>query len=379
MCGPGHILVESIVIMRLQGRSSRGIGILYLGRRGAGRLFTEKMIESFYESSELDVAIVSASAKISCADQRIIEIRTPHEYKKIYLVLFFFADVIRTVFRLRQQLPRTFILPMASPLDHLPTLLFRALGVKIIRIVHDVNPHLGERWPTSKSMQRRILNSDGVIFLSEYVQGECKKQFDKRNLKLPPECLIEHPFFPQKVLEKVNLPDGFERYSLIIGRVEQYKGIPEFLYWWKTRTALLDGKLIIAGDGSYSSSLQTLIATNHEDVLFINRWLSDSEFEYLVSNAQIVILPYLEATQSGVIPIARHHQVPMLISNRGGLLEQLSGYSKFKIYDHRIDPSQQLHSLLKPNSKDTPQVNSIFLELREFVAKSLAFATTLGE
>jgi glycosyltransferase involved in cell wall biosynthesis len=358
---------------------TRGIGVLYFGRRGAGRLFTENIIKSLHDSSKLDIAFVSSSAKFSSANQRTIEIRTPHDYKGFYLVLFFIADVSKAIFRMRRRLPETFILPMASPLDHFIAKILRALGVKIVRIIHDVTPHLGERWPKNNSIRKRILNSDGVVFLTEYVQNECRNQFSQRELKLPPTCVIGHPFFPQNITENVHLPDGFENYSLIIGRIEKYKGIPEFLRWWKTRTTMSDGKLVIAGDGSYSSFLSTLIATNHEDVFFINKWLSDSEFEYLISNAQIIILPYLEATQSGVIPIARYHQVPMLVSNSGGLLQQLAEYTKYEIYDHTVDPSELLHSLLGTNSQDSPRDNSKPLELSVFLTELLNFATNLGE
>lgn len=357
----------------------RGIGVLYLGRRGAGRLFTENIINSLHESSELGIAFVSSSAKFSNANQRTIEIRTPHDYKSFYLLLFFIADVSKAIFRLRRGLPETFILPMASPLDHFIAKILRALGVKIVRIIHDVTPHLGERWPKKNSIPKRILNSDGVAFLTEYVQIECENQFSQRELKLPPNCVIGHPFFPQDNVEKVHLPDGYENYSLIIGRIEKYKGIPEFLGWWKTRTTILSGKLVIAGDGSYSSFLSTLVAKNHEDVFFINKWLSDSEFEYLISNAQIIILPYLEATQSGVIPIARYHQVPMLISNSGGLLEQLAEYTKYELYDHTVDPSELLHTLLETNAQDSPRNNSKHLEWSVFLTELLNFSTNLGE
>ncbi len=363
--------------MRFQIGTSGSIGILYLGRRGAGRLFTENMMKSFIESAQLEIAILSSSAKYSCLNHHVIRVRTPHNYKKIYMIFFYFADISKIVFRLRHKLPPTFIIPMASPFDYFLTWLLRRQGVKIIRIIHDVNPHLGERWPKNKSIQRRILNSDGVIFLSDHVLSECKEQFNQQILYLPPACVIEHPYFPQDLLEKVNLPDGFENYSLIIGRVEEYKGIPEFLSLWKTRSALVGGKLLIAGDGRYSGLLQDLIAANHEDVFFLNKWLSDSEFEFLIANAQLVILPYLEATQSGVIPIARNYKVPMLVSSKGGLLQQLSDYPKYEIYDHTIDLSQQLQSLLGTNSRDRQPDNTDFFMASEFISKIHKFIDSL--
>ena len=63
-----------------------------------------------------------------------------------------------------------------------------------------------------------------------------------------------------------------------------------------------------------------------EDVIFINRWLSDVEFLDLISGANRVICLYKEASQSGVVSAAQSLKVPLLVSDIGGLPNQINSF-----------------------------------------------------
>lgn len=52
-------------------------------------------------------------------------------------------------------------------------------------------------------------------------------------------------------------------------------------------------------------------------------FITDSEVKYYLSAADFVIQPYREATQSGVTPLAYHFEVPMLVTNVGGLADMV--------------------------------------------------------
>ncbi len=55
------------------------------------------------------------------------------------------------------------------------------------------------------------------------------------------------------------------------------------------------------------------------------RWVPDSEIAGLVAAARAVVLPYREASQSGVLPIALALGVPVVATDVGGLAEQMGG------------------------------------------------------
>ena len=51
--------------------------------------------------------------------------------------------------------------------------------------------------------------------------------------------------------------------------------------------------------------------------------MRDSEVKNYFSEADLVVLPYRSATQSGISAIACHFGVPMLVTDVGGLKEEV--------------------------------------------------------
>jgi glycosyltransferase involved in cell wall biosynthesis len=75
--------------------------------------------------------------------------------------------------------------------------------------------------------------------------------------------------------------------------------------------------LTIAGEG------QGIPFESSDTVKIINRWLSDREIEDLISSHSLVVLPYIEASQSGIIPLANALGVPVVVTPVGGLASQI--------------------------------------------------------
>ena len=48
-------------------------------------------------------------------------------------------------------------------------------------------------------------------------------------------------------------------------------------------------------------------------------FIPDSEVKYYLCAADLVVQPYRSATQSGVTPLAYHFEIPMVVTNVGGL------------------------------------------------------------
>ena len=121
------------------------------------------------------------------------------------------------------------------------------------------------------------------------------------------------------------------RYVLFIGRIRPYKGLDTLL----TAYAMLEddqaGPLVIAGSGDLSTAeTERLVALQDRPVHFVNTWLSDAEIAALVSGARFVVLPYLRASQTGVIPLASAFGIPAIASATDGLVEQvLDGVTGF--------------------------------------------------
>ena len=103
---------------------------------------------------------------------------------------------------------------------------------------------------------------------------------------------------------------------LLFGRLEPYKGLGLLA----EALARLDHSkrlnVIVAGAGQLDGQLAAV--TGHRIVL-INRFIADEEIRAVFSAADVIVLPYLEATQSGVIPLSYAFEKPVIATRVGAL------------------------------------------------------------
>lgn len=81
----------------------------------------------------------------------------------------------------------------------------------------------------------------------------------------------------------------------------------------------------------------------------INRYIRDEEMLWLFHHARSVVLPYIEATQSGVIPIAYKFGVPVIVSNVDGLTQFVEDEKTGFVCESEIDYLAALKKLENDN------------------------------
>ena len=102
---------------------------------------------------------------------------------------------------------------------------------------------------------------------------------------------------------------------LFLGRGVKYKGLENLI------AAVADlpiQQLTIAGKMTYS-----LTATS-EKIDIIDDYISEDRMKELLLSHHILVLPYTEASQSGILTIGIAAEMVMVISKVGGLEEQLA-------------------------------------------------------
>lgn len=100
-------------------------------------------------------------------------------------------------------------------------------------------------------------------------------------------------------------------YILFFGTMHLYKGVHLLYEAYRSHPELQGRPLVIAGSGN-------VYFTHHDDehgVVFINRFIDDSELKDLFQRAAVVVYPYTSATQSGVTSIASYFGRPMVLSD----------------------------------------------------------------
>lgn len=107
---------------------------------------------------------------------------------------------------------------------------------------------------------------------------------------------------------------------LFFGRIKPYKGIKYLIEAESIMSKKIsDYKIVIAGEGNITPYEKDV--KNNPKFVIINEYISDSDVAVLFQKASIVVLPYVEATQSGIIPIAYAFKKPVVVTNVGSIPE----------------------------------------------------------
>jgi glycosyltransferase involved in cell wall biosynthesis len=110
---------------------------------------------------------------------------------------------------------------------------------------------------------------------------------------------------------------------LFIGWIWEYKGLEYLIRAEPLITALVPkARIIIAGTGEKFGRYERMMV-NPDRFIVYNEYVSDEKRAELFRRASVVVLPYIEASQSGVIPMAYSFEKPVVATMVGGLPAQV--------------------------------------------------------
>ncbi len=217
--------------------------------------------------------------------------------------------------------PDVAICAMPGPLDLEMAAALRRLGIPFLVVVHDADRHPGDGSPAQTLLQRRLLaRSDGLVALSRHVADRLAQQGAVAGRALLMASLPPFVFGP---LPPPPLSHGGRLRLLCFGRLLPYKGL-DLLADALAAPGLEHGLVVrVVGQGPSSPELSRLAAT--PGVSVENRWVPEHEIAALIAWADAVILPYREASQSGVAAAAIAARRWVVATRVGGLVEQFRG------------------------------------------------------
>lgn len=191
-----------------------------------------------------------------------------------------------------------------------------------IAILHDVIPHSSTHGKDTQYINNVIKKADNIMVLSKIFIPIVSEQFNKKtqNIFYMRHGLMEYPVNKTEFEQKTN---DYAVNFLFFGRIDGYKGLHVLARAYGKLVELNDNiSLTVAGNGDFSEYAKEFEAL--KNVSIINKYISDSELAFLFSKPNtVVVLPYTDATQSGVIGIAYNYLTPIIASDTGGLKEQL--------------------------------------------------------
>lgn len=198
---------------------------------------------------------------------------------------------------------------MSSPWDFLLGRALKKHGVTVVRIIHDATRHPGDVFPPNMVIRHLIKDCSYLITLSGFVANRLIQLYGIHEsrvhvLKLPPPNLSN--YFEREYLKK--------RKILLIGRGRKYQG-QEIFEKAVDLISDFDVEPVIAGAGFRNNG--------NPKITYKVKWLEKDEFVREISNSAVVVFPYLEASQSGTIPLCIALRIPVVVTPVGGLIEQV--------------------------------------------------------
>lgn len=308
---------------------NKRVVVNYTGRKGGGAVFAYEMTKSLVENGCIVYAIISE------------DIENINKWKELFLedliIISTYSNTVNFItnsisFKLFG-LPRiknkfknkkidTVYVPMIQPWSGLINSVFKETQ-KIVT-VHDPKPHSGSNLIFNYLSKKAAMDADDIVILSETFKEYSAQHYgkEKKNIHVIPHGIFDY----YKGVEDLNNSVHYDKDKinfLFFGRITKYKGLGILSQAYEMLTKEFDNiTLSVVGNGNFEEYREEYSRLNN--VKIVNRWINDEEVGSFFKGDNIVtVLPYMDATQSGVIPIAMDYNSLVIASNTGGLSEQV--------------------------------------------------------
>ncbi len=201
----------------------------------------------------------------------------------------------------------------------------RSHDAPVLFVCHNVYPHESLPLPGGLLLERFLIKLafrkvDGFLAYSQ----ELVQQIRHFNLKAPVRKIF-HPcydFYEQ--WHTNNLDSNVVPRLLFFGNVREYKGLGQLLGALGQVKDKIDFEVVVAGEfyvdvAPYRRMAEELKISDR--LVWHAHYIPNEQVPALFTKADLVVVPYLQGTQSGVIPLAYQFNVPVIASDVAGLSE----------------------------------------------------------
>jgi glycosyltransferase involved in cell wall biosynthesis len=175
-----------------------------------------------------------------------------------------------------------------------------------------------------------------------------KYGIEVRKIEIIPHGLYDqYPLLPREEAQKhLDIPSDISTVFLFFGLIRPYKGISQLIRAFENLPAAEreHSLLLIAGEAweDQHSIARAKESPEWDRIKLYPTYISDDEVPYFFSAADVLVLPYTRASQSGVAHIGISYGMPIIATHVGGLVESLSKYEGTQFV-----PPEDEHNLTK--------------------------------
>lgn len=206
----------------------------------------------------------------------------------------------------------------------------RKAGIPILFLAENVISHEA-RFIDNILSSAALSQADAFIAFSESVEQRLANLYPGRSVErstLPLFFTQENaPVQWTQESAKQHLQLEGKRVLLFFGYIRKYKGLRNLLAAFpQIAQKLNDVVLLIVGECyEDAQEYQNLIAQSgvSDRIRWVNEYVPNEDIALYYNAADVVVLPYISATQSGIVKIAFGFGKPVVATNVGGLAEEI--------------------------------------------------------
>lgn len=218
-------------------------------------------------------------------------------------------------------------------------LFYRVAGKRVVLTAHNVNDAKRDSrdgWANRLSLRMQYHLCDHIFVHTEPMKRELVAEFgvEKENVSVIPfginNLVPATDLTPREARQRLGMREG-DKTALFFGTIAPYKGL-EYLIAALTilGRAHKHVRLIIAGavkrgSAAYWDRVQAAIADGglRDQVMQRIEFIPDEDVEYYFKAADVVVMPYADISQSGVLLTAHNFGLPVIATDVGALRDDV--------------------------------------------------------
>lgn len=246
--------------------------------------------------------------------------------------------------------------------------LIKIKGLEIILTMHDPVPHDERRnfitkFLKSKSYQKiyKMAKEANNFFIHVHSKSILPESYKS---KVEHFIFQQHPLPSPKVIRSRQtspLNPGSSKFRLgFFGRIEQYKGLDNF-YKAMLSISISNPELInrisivIVGRGKFNKA--EWLDLPYECIIE-NSFVEEYDFHQMIADLDLLILPYTNATQSGVAALGLSYKLPIIATAVGAIPELIKEKENCYILNNINYLDSQIVDILKNSEINSNIINS---------------------
>lgn len=309
--------------------SRPGVVLHYWGRRGGGSdvtLFLARHLSRAAEPVNVTLSLARQNSDLAAFEATglpVVAFDRPSLstlWRDSWLLPRRFRHHADALARLR---PAAVIVTMNAPFAWPFTRQLQQRGIKVVYVAHDAEPHPGDYAAAWQRVTQDLLikSADKVVALSHSVARRLAERIPAsgpKTIVIPLETI-----YPTQRSSLSRLRSSGEPVRLLFyGRLLPYKGLAPLARALESFRQTDNWHLTIAGSGPLEADIKRTFA-NWPQISLRLGWVSHEETAELFSTHDLLLCPYVEASQSGVVAQAMSWGMPSLVMPTGALPEQI--------------------------------------------------------